>query len=58
MFSFAASGTARATMRFDAWLTCVAASGITDLQRFTRGLVEDRAAVEAGFPLQHHGCGV
>jgi transposase len=33
---------------FEAWLTSVAASGITELQRFASGLLDDRAAVEAG----------
>jgi transposase len=37
---------------FDAWLASVAASGIADLQRFAGGLVEDRAAVEAGLSLE------
>ena len=37
---------------FDAWLTRATASGITELQRFARGLVEDRPAVEAGLSLE------
>jgi transposase len=37
---------------FDAWLTRVTASEITELQSFARGLGEDRAAVEAGLSLE------
>lgn len=37
---------------FDAWLTRVTTSGITELKRFARGLVEDRTAVEAGLTLE------
>jgi transposase len=34
--------------RFDAWLTQATTSEITELDRFARGLTDDRAAVEAG----------
>lgn len=34
-----------------AWLTRVTVSDIPDLARFARGLLEDRAAVEAGLTL-------
>jgi transposase len=37
---------------FDAWLARVTTSGITELQRFARGLMEDRTAVEAGLTLE------
>ena len=33
---------------FDAWLTRATTSEITELDRFARGLTDDRAAVEAG----------
>jgi transposase len=33
---------------FDAWLTQATASEITELDRFARGLADDRAAIEAG----------
>ena len=33
---------------FDAWLTRATTSGIPELDRFARGLTDDRAAVEAG----------
>ena len=33
---------------FDDWLKRATASGITELDRFARGLTDDRAAVEAG----------
>jgi transposase len=35
-----------------AWLTKATASGIGELRGFARGLVEDEAAVEAGFSLE------
>jgi transposase len=38
----------RTGQAFEAWLTSVVASGIAELQRFANGLMEDRAAVEAG----------
>ena len=34
--------------RFDAWLTRATTSEIVELERFARGLTDDRAAVEAG----------
>ncbi|MBA3332080.1 MAG: transposase [Actinobacteria bacterium] len=37
---------------FDAWLTRVTTSGIPELDRFARGLTDDRAAVEAGLSLE------
>src|SRR3954470_9799866 len=37
---------------FDAWLTSATTSGIAELDRFARGLTEDRAAVEAGLTLE------
>ena len=37
---------------FDAWLTRATTSGITELDRFARGLTDDRAAVEAGLSLE------
>ena len=37
---------------FEKWLTRVAESGVTDLQRFAGGLMEDRAAVEAALLLE------
>jgi transposase len=49
---FAEMARGRKGQAFDAWLTSVAASGITELQRFARGLVEDRTAVEAGLSLE------
>jgi transposase len=36
----------------DAWLTQATASEITELDRFARGLTDDRAAVEAGLSLE------
>ena len=38
--------------RFDAWLTRATTSGISELDRFARGLTDDRAAVEAGLTLE------
>jgi transposase len=49
---FAAMARERQGQAFEAWLTSVAASGITELQSFARSLVEDRAAVEAGLSLE------
>lgn len=46
--AFAAMARERTGQAFEAWLTSVAASDIPELQRFANGLVEDRAAVEAG----------
>ena len=37
---------------FDAWLTRATTSGIPELDRFARGLMDDRAAVEAGLSLE------
>ena len=42
----------RTGQRFDAWLTRATSSGITELDRFARGLTDDRAAVEAGLTLE------
>jgi transposase len=42
----------RTGQRFDAWLARATTSGITELDRFARGLTEDRAAVEAGLSLE------
>ncbi len=49
---FAEMARERRGRAFDAWLTRATASGITELQRFARGLVEDRPAVEAGLSLE------
>ena len=38
--------------RFDAWLTRATTSEIVELERFARGLTDDRAAVEAGLSLE------
>jgi transposase len=51
-WAFADLARERTGQGFDAWLANVAASRITDLQRFASGLVEDRAAVEAGLSLE------
>jgi transposase len=48
---FAEMARERKGQAFDAWLTRATASGISELDRFARGLVEDRAAVEAGLSL-------
>jgi transposase len=37
---------------FDSWLTRATSSGITELDRFARGLTDDRAVVEAGLSLE------
>jgi transposase len=42
----------RTGQRFDAWLTRATTSGIPELDRFARGLTDDRAAVEAGLTLE------
>jgi transposase len=42
----------RTGQQLDAWLTRATASGITELDRFARGLNDDRAAVEAGLSLE------
>jgi transposase len=49
--AFAEMARERTGQAFEAWLTSVAASGIAELQRFAGGLVDDRAAVEAGLSL-------
>jgi transposase len=49
---FAGMARTRTGHRFDAWLTRATTSGITELDRFARGLTEDRAAVEAGLTLE------
>jgi transposase len=41
----------RTGQRFDGWLTRATTSGISELDRFARGLMDDRAAVEAGLSL-------
>jgi transposase len=46
--AFAGMARERTGQRFDAWLTRATTSGITELDRFARGLTDDRAAVEAG----------
>jgi len=42
----------RTGQKFDAWLTRATTSGITEFDRFARGLMDDRAAVEAGLTLE------
>ena len=42
----------RAGQGFDAWLAQATSSGITELDRFARGLIDDRAAIEAGLSLE------
>jgi len=42
----------RTGQRLEAWLTRVTTSDITELDRFARGLIDDRAAVEAGLSLE------
>jgi transposase len=49
---FADMARKRTGQRFDAWLTGATTSGITELDRFARGLTDDRAAVEAGLMLE------
>ncbi len=49
---FAEMARERTGRGLDAWLTRVTASGITELDRFARGLTDDRAAVEAGLTLE------
>jgi transposase len=49
---FAEMARERTGQGFDAWLTRATASGITELDRFARGLTDDRAAVEAGLTLE------
>jgi transposase len=45
---FVAMARERTGQGFDAWLTRATTSEITELDRFARGLTDDRAAVEAG----------
>jgi transposase len=49
---FADMARKRTGQRFDGWLTRATTSGIAELDRFARGLTEDRAAVEAGLTLE------
>jgi transposase len=49
---FAEMARERTGQGFDAWLTRATDSGITELDRFARGLTDDRAAVEAGLTLE------
>ncbi len=49
---FAEMARERTGQEFDAWLTRTTTSGITELDRFARGLTDDRAAVEAGLSLE------
>jgi transposase len=49
---FAAMARARQGHEFEAWLTRATASGITELRGFALGLLDDRAAVEAGLSLE------
>jgi transposase len=49
---FATLARERQGQSFDAWLTRVTTSEIPELQSFARGLVEDRAAVEAGLSFE------
>lgn len=37
----------------DTWLTCAASSGIVELERFGRGIEQDKAAVRAGLSLAY-----
>jgi transposase len=49
--AFATMARERTGQAFEAWLASVATSEIAELQRFAGGLVDDRAAVEAGLTL-------
>jgi len=49
---FAKMARERPGQGFDAWLTRATSSGIPELDRFARGLTDDRAAVEAGLSLE------
>jgi transposase len=49
---FADMARERTGQRFDAWLARATTSGIPELDRFARGLTDDRAAVEAGLSLE------
>jgi transposase len=48
---FAEMARERTGQGFDGWLTRATSSRITELDRFARGLTDDRAAVEAGLSL-------
>jgi transposase len=48
---FADMARQRTGQRFEGWLTRATSSGIPELDRFARGLTDDRAAVEAGLTL-------
>jgi transposase len=49
---FADMARERTGQTFEAWLARATTSGIPELDRFARGLTEDRAAVEAGLSLE------
>jgi transposase len=49
---FADMARKRTGQGFDGWLTRATTSGISELDRFARGLTDDRAAVEAGLSLE------
>jgi transposase len=49
---FATMARERTGQGFDAWITRATTSGIPELDRFARGLTDDRAAVEAGLSLE------
>jgi transposase len=49
---FADMARERTGQRFDAWLTRATTSGISELDRFARGLTDDRAAAGAGLSLE------
>ena len=49
---FADMARKRTGQRFEGWLTRATTSGISELDRFARGLTDDRAAVEAGLSLE------
>jgi transposase len=49
---FADMARKRSGQGFDAWLVRATSSGITELDRFARGLTDDRAAVDAGLSLE------
>ena len=49
---FAVMARERTGQGFDAWLTRATTSGIPELDRFARGLADDRAAVEAALSLE------
>jgi transposase len=50
--AFATMARERTGQEFDAWLTRATSSGIPGLDRFARGLTDERAAVEAGLSLE------